>query len=293
MIKKYQLLAVVLPCVVLYAGSGCSRARVESMTKLNEGVQAAQQKRFMDAVAALERAGAIDGTNDQAFWNLALVHMEMRKYERAHDDLNKAIAINPGSAGYQEKLGTVLSVLKEWEGARRALEEAIKLDPNLFKADLKFGQVLERLDDQQNALKYYTDAIKKAPRFLEAYIALGRLYADLGYLDQATQVFQEAFKVALPGTDEGANVHHMLGTVYQQQGKQEDAIREFRAALEMVPGMREALFSLGWAYFMKGDKEEGSRYLKKFLEVAGSDTPSHYVSAAQRKLADLNRVYGK
>ena len=103
-------LSVVIGClvVVLCMAADCSRARVESINKMNEGVTAAVQKRYVDATKLLESASIIDPENDQVFWNMALVHMELRKYERARDDLQKAIALNPNSGGYQEKLGTVL-----------------------------------------------------------------------------------------------------------------------------------------------------------------------------------------
>ena len=80
------------------------------------------------------------------------------------------------------------------------------------------------------------------------------------------QVLTEALKVALKGTEEEAQVHHLLGTVFQQQRKYDDAVREFKAALAVVPGMRDALFSLGWTYDLQGNKEEAKRYL---AEVRG------------------------
>jgi tetratricopeptide (TPR) repeat protein len=113
------------------------------------------------------------------------------------------------------------------------------------------------------------------------------LYADLGYLDQSVQVLQEALKVALPGTEEEAQAHHLVGTVYQQQKKFDDAVREFKAALAVVPGMRDALFSLGWTYQLQGNKEEAKRYLQKFVDVAGAEAPAHYVKAARDKIAEM------
>lgn len=290
MSRSYLMLVILLTLVVGMAAD-CSRARVESMNKMNEGVVAAQQKRYVDAIQLLESAGAIDPSNDQVFWNLGIVHMEMRKFDRAKDDIQKAIAQNPESAGYQEKLGTIMIELEDWEGARKAFEKAIELEPDIFKAYYKLAQVSERMDDQQSALKYYTEAVKKGPRFLEAYSSLGRLYADLGYLDQATQVLQEALKVALPGTEEEAQAHHLLGTVYQEQQKYDQAISEFKAALNVVPGMRDALFSLGWTYNLVGNKEEAKRFLKKFVDVAGSEAPAHYVKAAQDKLNELQEGF--
>jgi tetratricopeptide (TPR) repeat protein len=285
--KRSQVVVVALFTLLLCVGGNCSRARVESMNKMNEGVIAAQPKRFVDAVKLLEQAGVIDPQNEQVFWNMAIVHMEMRKYDKARDDLQKAIAVNPSVGGYHEKLGTVLMELGDWQAARAPLSKAIELEPALFKAYYKLAQVDEQLDDQQSALKHYTQAIEKGPRFLEAYSALGRLYADLGYLEQSVQVLTEALKVSLPGTEEEAQVHHLLGTVYQQQKKYDDAVREFRAALNVVPGMRDALFSLGWTYDLQGNKEEAKRYLQKFVDVAGAEAPAHYVKAARDKLSEM------
>jgi tetratricopeptide (TPR) repeat protein len=285
--KRVQVVVVGLLTLLVCVAGNCSRARVESMNKMNEGVIAAQQKRFIDAIKLLESAAAIDPQNEQVFWNMAIVHMEMRKYDRARDDLQKAIAVNPTVAGTHEKLGTVLMELGDWQAAKAPLTKAIELEPALFKAYYKLAQVDEQLDDQQSALKHYTEAIEHGPRFLEAYSALGRLYADLGYLDPAVQVLQEALKVALKGTEEEAQVHHLLGTVLQQQKKYDAAIAEFRAALGVVPGMRDALFSLGWTYDLQGNKEEAKRYLQKFVDVAGAEAPAHYVKAARDKISEM------
>lgn len=287
--KRLQASAIALLSVLFLFGGNCSRARVESMNHMNEGVVYAQQKRYVEAIEKLERATAIDATNEQAFYNLALVHMEMRKFDRAKEDLQRAIAISPDIAGYQEKLGTVLIELQDWNGAKAAFEKAIELDPSLFKAYYKLAQVLEQLDDQQNALRRYTEACQKGPRFLEAYQALGRMYADLGYSDHAVQVLQSGLQVAPEGTEEEANLHHMLGTVYQQQRKYPEAVNEFRAALEITPGMRDALFSLGWTYSLQNQREEAKRFLKKFVDVAGAEAPPHYLKAARDRISELEQ----
>ncbi|MEY4515512.1 MAG: hypothetical protein RLZZ450_7634, partial [Pseudomonadota bacterium] len=196
----------------------------------------------------------------------------------------------PDNAAYQEKLGTVLIELKDWNGAKKALEKTVQVEPGLFKAYYKLAQVNEELDDQQSALKNYTSSIEKGPSFLAAYNALGGLYADLGYLDQAVQVCKEALKVAQGGSEEAAKIHNLLGTVYQQQKKFDEASTQFQEALKITPGMRDAVFSLGWTYAMQGNKEEAKRYLKKFLTVAG-DAPEHYQKAARDKLSEISEGF--
>ena len=283
---RAQAIGLVLVGLVLMGGN-CSRARVESMNEMNAGVELAQMKRFSEAAQSLEKAAAIDPTNHQAFFNLAIVQIELRSFSAAREALERAIVAKPDMPGYHEKLGTVLMELEDWKGARTAFGKALELDPSLFKAHFKLGRCSEELEDPQNALYHYTDAIKTGPRFLPSYSALGRLYADLKYPDHAAQVLTEALKVAMPGTEEEANVHHLLGTVYQQQRKFDDAIAEFQAALAIVPGMSDALFSLGWTYALQGNDEEAKRYLDKYVMMAGTDAPEHYVKAARDRLAEL------
>ncbi len=287
--KRLQVLGVGLVACLVLQGSNCSRARVESMTAMNEGVGLAQQMQYIDAVKKLETATAIDSTNDQAYYNLAMVHIELRAFDRAREDMQRAIAANGEIAGYHEKLGTVIMQMDQpdLEAAKQAFERAIELDENLFKAYYKLAQIHERMDDPQNALTRYTQAIERGPRFLEAYSELGRLYADLGFLDHASRVLSAGLSVAIPNTQEEANLHYLLGSIYQQQRNYDQAIAEFRAALAVIPGMRDALFALGWTYSLVDNREEARRYLQKFVDVAGPDTPAHYTQAAQSRLASL------
>lgn len=285
--KRALVLAVALLATLVLMGGNCSRARVESMDALNRGVVAARQKQYIEAIEELEKATAIDPANEQAYWNLALVHMETNKLQAARGDLQKAVSIAPTKGIYHYQLGTVEMQLSEWEQAKTAFEAAIQHDPALFKAYFKLGQVLEELDDQQQALQRYTEAIQRNPRFLPAYSSLGRLYADLGYLDQAVQVLQGALQVAHRGTEEEADIHNILGSVYQQQRKYDEAVGEFRAALNIVPTMSDALFSLGWTYWLQENRENARIYLKKFVDTAGPRARQDYVTAANQRLAEL------
>lgn len=282
--NRLKALSVGLFTFVFMIGGNCSRTRVESLNQMNEGVVLASQKQYVQAAEKLESATVIDPTNDQAFWNLAIVHMEMHKFERARDDLQRAIDVSPDVAGYHEKLGTVLMELEDWEGAQERFERALELDDNLFKAHYKLGQVFERLDNPQEALRQYTRAIETGPRFIEAYRSLGRLYADLDYLQNAIQVLQSGLQVVIEGTEDEAHLHHLLGTVYQQQRDYEHAVEEFRSALRLMPSLREALFALGWTYSLQDNREEARRFLRQYVDNAGAEAPPHYLKAARDRL---------
>jgi tetratricopeptide (TPR) repeat protein len=271
---------------VLMAGT-CSRDRVESMEANNSGVEMFRRKMYPQAVRELQRAVAIDGTNEEAHHNLALVHMETENWSGAQQSLQKVISINAEVAIYHYQLGTVLQELTQFSEAKQELERAIQLDPNLYKNYFRLAQVLEELDESQGALTNYTKAVEKNPRFLPAYSSLGSLYADLNFLDQAGQVFQAALQVAPEGTEERADICHRLGTVYQEQNKLEEAVTEFRNALNINPAMHDAMFSLGWTYAQMGNRDSAKLYLEKFIKTAGSRARADYIKAAQDRLLDL------
>ncbi len=267
--------------------AGCSRSNIESVKLMNEGVQLAQNERLIESAEALQKSTSIDPSNALAYWNLAIVQMQMKKYNAARDSLKLAIQID-GKPSYYQKLGTIHMELKEWDQAKAAFEKAAEANPKFFKSFYKLGQVYERMDKPQEALTQYTKAVQAGPRFMPAYSQLGRLYAALELYPQAAQVLQSALKVAHPGSEDAALIHHLLGTVYQQEEKYDQAIAEFKAALDIDPQMGETLFSLGWTYSLTKDTEEAKRFLTKFIESAGNKTPGHYVTAAKNRMSELD-----
>jgi len=282
------ILSSLLVWALLTAGN-CSRARVESMTRMNEGIAYAQQNRWMEAAQAFEQAGALDPTNDQAYLNLSIAQLELQRPGAAKDALLRAIDAKPDSAPYYEKLGFALTKLDppDYEGAMEAFQKAIELEPTLYRAYFQRARIYERQGEMQSALEEYTRGIKAGPRYIEAYAELGRLYADLGFIDQASTVLNEGIRLAIPNTEEQAQLHYLLGTIYQEGWNYHAAIEEYRSALRIIPTMSEVLFSLGWCYAELDERDDARRYLRRFLETAGPDIPGHVKQAAQNKIAQL------
>ena len=279
-------------CISMFLIAGtCSQERVKSMEENNKGTEYYQRKLYAQAIEHLNRAVTLDDTNEQAHYNLAQVYIATKQWPDAARHLQKAIALHEKpNAMYEYKLGFVLFQMREYEQAKEHLEKAIQTDPKLFKAHYRLAKVFEKLDKPEDALKKYTDAIMANPRFIPAYRDLGALYADLGYLDYAIQVFQSALKAVVEGSEEEAQIRHALGTVYIEKGMYNEAIEQFRRALEIKPSMLEALFSLGWAYKLKGDKENARLYLERFVRSAGDRVPSHFVQAAQDALFEMGET---
>lgn len=279
MVKKVILLVLL--------AAACSRAKVESLEHMNKGVDFYQTKQFNLAIKELEEAIRLDEDNEEAYYNLAIVHIDLAHWSRAAQLLTRAVVLKPNGANYHFLLGRSYQEMGEFEQAKSEFENAISLNPKFSKPEYYLGLVMEELDKPQEAFQAYTNAIMKNPRYIPAYSNLGNIYAEFGFLNNAAQVLQEAIKVAVPGSDDLAAVHKLLGTVYQEKGELEKAAVQLKKAIDIEPGMEDALFSLGWTYAQMGSKENARIYLERFIKQAGDETPQEYVAAAQAKIYEF------
>lgn len=273
----------------LLLASDCSQARVDSMKENNTGVEYYQKKLYNRAIEHLNRAITIDDSNERAHFNLAQVYIAISQWQDAARHLQRAIALNNEVADYHYKLGFVLYQLNDFEQAEVHLRQAIEMDPTLYKAYYRLARVYEALDRAEEALRFYTESINKNPRFIDAYRDLGTLYAELEFLPQSVQVFRAALDAVIEGSTEEAEVRHRLGTVLQEQNQYQEAVSEFRRALEIDPRQHDTLFSLGWTYALMDQREDARLYLKKFVNSAKGNEAirQDYIKAAQDKLYEF------
>lgn len=289
MMRATTHLAFLLAGVLMMGSGSCSQERKHSIELMNQGVVLSQQRSYPEAIEKLEEAGRVDPTNDRAFYNLAMTHFELQAYGAAANAMRQAITADGQVAMYHDKLATILLQLDppNLEQAKTELEKTIQLDPTLFKSHFRLAQVLEQMGEDQRALEAYTESIRRGPRFIEAYIELGRLYRERDFPNQALQVLRAGVPLAIEGSTEKARLHHNMGMVHQQQRAYDQAVREFRTAIQIKPGMPDSLFSLGWTYGLMDNREEAVRYLNRFLEVAGPDVPEAIKSSARDQVSRL------
>ena len=125
------------------------------------------------AVAAFERAIAIDPGYAAAHAGLALAHCaqaELRcapaaeAYGRARAAALRALAMDSRCADAQVALGAVLFLAEwDWLGARRSLERALELNPNHTEAYLLSGRLQEALGALDDALQTKMKALERDP----------------------------------------------------------------------------------------------------------------------------------
>jgi tetratricopeptide (TPR) repeat protein len=284
--RKVILTIFAVGTLLSLSGAKCSREHVQSVEMMNKCVEYHRRQLFPQAIRDCSKAVSLDPENEKAHHNLAMVYIETKEYDQAARHLSKAISLDGTVALWHYQLGEVYQWAGKPEQAASSLIKAVELDDSLFKAHYRLGVVFEAMDDPQNAMQKYTDTLMKNPRFFEAYRELGGLYADFNFLAQAEQVFREGIKALEGRGEELAVLHHRLGTVLAEKKEYEAAVAEFRQAMELKPGMEDAMFSLGWSYSYT-NPENAKIWLTKFMQSASQSTRPDYLAAASARLAEI------
>jgi spermidine synthase len=75
---------------------------------------------------------------------------------------------------------------------------------------------------------------------------------------------------------ESADLHDILGVALASKGAVEDAVKEFRAALDLEPRAAKAHWHLGRALVSTGSREEGIEHLRTSIQLDSSNGQARY-----------------
>ena len=162
-------------------------------------------------------------------------------YEKAFEHAKAIKAIDPvvGHRAY----AFVYSQQKKPELAAKEYTDAIREEPNSAKAHSFFGQYHASVEKNYPAAFVELEtALKLDPNYMPALYHLGRA-ASLGDTNLARG--EEALKKYVAYTPKEneptlASAHYYLGTIYEKQGKKEEAKQGYQAALKLNPSLKQA-----------------------------------------------------
>jgi Flp pilus assembly protein TadD len=226
-----------------------------------------QEGKSDEAVVAYERALAVDPNHLKARNNAALATVELGQLDKAAFHFRKSLEVEPKSEIYSD-LGFVLYQMGEREEAVASYEKAIELDPDCASAHVNLAVASLTEEKLEQAALHYREALRVKPN-AQTHNGLGFVLAKQGRVDEAVEQFREAIaadpeytasynnlaatlvqqgklKDALPyyrtslAEKPSAVIHNELGLVLTRLGRTDEAIKEFRKALGMDRGYKEA-----------------------------------------------------
>jgi tetratricopeptide (TPR) repeat protein len=197
-----------------------------------------------------------------------------RDYDRAIQDYDISIKLNPTFSKPFNNRGVAYQKKGDYDRAIKDFDEAIKLSPDYARAFANRAETHQRRHDYQSAVRDYDNAIRLDPS-LEA-VWNGRCWsrAIVGELQPALEDCNKALLIQ-PGD---AATLDSRGLTYLKMGQFDSAISDYNAALRIEPKMASAMYGRGLARLKKGDAAGGNADLAsaKKLEKTVADEFSRY-----------------
>ncbi len=190
-------------------------------------------------------------------------------YRSAKDALAKAVELDDNVGEAHDTLG-VLSWLFDWDwdAADREFNRAIALAPSYSCAHEDRAGFLAFMGRRAEAL----DEIRKIDQ-LDYGFSAAHTETSVYYALQDFPNLIEASKRGLLLDPSDGDHHHSLGIGYEGTGRIEEAISEYRKAIELSGGL-QARVALAHAYSVAGKRAEADKILRdlerKLKETSGS-----------------------
>jgi tetratricopeptide (TPR) repeat protein len=157
-----------------------------------------------------------------------------------------------------------------------ALRLARELEQNSPKSPTPLvlkGVVLLAQNNPQGALDAFNAALKLKAGLLDAHRGLGQAYQQLGKTDQAVENYRQA--LALNDKDV-ASLNNLAWILGEIRKKPDEALPLASKAEQIAPNSAEVLDTLAWIQYRRGDYADAEKSLARAVERATENGTIRY-----------------
>lgn len=162
--------------------------------RLDAAAEALAAGRFEEAKTAYESILSEHPNRAAAWRGLGLVRARLGRLDEAERALRRALELAPELAGIHNDLGEVLRLAGRTAEAEAAFEAALALEPEHPQALNNLG-VLCAQSDPERAKTCFLRAIQALPDYAHPYNNLGVLLEGQGKIDEALRCYEAAVVV--------------------------------------------------------------------------------------------------
>jgi tetratricopeptide (TPR) repeat protein len=175
------------------------------------------------------KAIALNPSYWASYQNRAAILERRGLFDKAMADYDKAIALNPSYARLYYERGALFEKMGQSDSAAADYDKVIALDPSLYEAYYKRGVLSLRGGARDQALSFFSQAITANHDYERAYLSRGALFSLLGQEEKALNDLNNAILL----NERDAAAYFERGNVYLRSGRKELALPDFRKACNL------------------------------------------------------------
>lgn len=166
-----------------------------------------------------------------------------------------AIKLFPHVAIAYNNRGLAYYNLKNYQAAIKELNKAVDIDPRFADAYNNLGLVYSDLGNFQKEIKNYDKAAKLYPQHRDVYLNRGTAYIKIGNYLQAINDYTKAIEI----NSQDVAAYYMRGLAHYNSGNYKQALNDMNMVIKINPGDTEARYVLNILYSKRDPKETASQ----------------------------------
>jgi adenylate cyclase len=160
------------------------------------GASSSPRESLGEAIKLCKKAIELDESQDVPHATLGHIYAMMKQYDKAIEEGQLAVAINPNSAGAYVWLGMSLTYAGRPAEAIEMIEKGMRLSPfspAYFMQNL--GNAYREAGRFEEAITEYKKCIKRQPNNIMGHSLLSMTYAVAGRYEEAREAWSEVLKI--------------------------------------------------------------------------------------------------
>ncbi len=243
------------------------------MSNLNDilaaGTRAHQAGQLAEAEQAYRQILSADPRHPAALHQLGILALQAGQFPVAIELISRAIQVDRVQGPFYANLGEALRLAGRPAEAARAYQQALTINPGNSTLHMLLGSILHDMGRQDEALAALEQARRLAPQDPRVLSKLGMVLEHLHRFAEAEVCFRGVVELS-----DSAEARFRLASVLQSQGRANEAIGEYEAAIEHEPAHVETHNNLGTIRHGRDELDAAERHFTACLTVNPQFAPA-------------------
>ncbi|MDR3718897.1 MAG: tetratricopeptide repeat protein [Bryobacteraceae bacterium] len=221
-------------------------------------------KRMNQAVQGFRQADSLSPLDDEDRFTLAMALIDLGDVKAARAELTRLFESHPRQSIYLYWLARLDYGQRLYEDAIEKFKQVVSLDPASVRGYDNLGLSYDMMGRNEQAQTAFAKAVELNRKLTRPSPWPAH---DLGYLQLRLQQFaaaEENLREALKYDPKFALAHYHLARVLENEGRNDAAIEEHKAAAALDVKLAEPLYSLGLLYRRGGQMEAAANAMAEY-----------------------------
>lgn len=201
-------------------------------SKIRHGKELIAAKRFEEARVVYQQICAKARTDVDSWFTLGAINGMLRRHDEAAECCSKAVALNPRHHAAWYNLGIALRDMGQPEKSVVALRKTLQINPQHEGAATSLGHILASLHRYDEAEEVFRGMLRYRPDNAEFYAVYGSAMQTMGRFEAAINAYRKALDMR---HTEAGGIHENMAAALCLQGKYQESLEHFEAALKLDP----------------------------------------------------------